>query len=101
MEIIGIKKVDDFRRNQSGLRNVVDGWRVTTEGALWKNYEEMKQTFPSADYNSLHGAYIFDLGKKYRLLVNVQFVAETVPLGRVSILDIMHHDDYDKWSHTK
>jgi len=99
--INGIDKVDEFAKKQSNLRNICKSWELRTMNASWQNRVELNQTFPSAGYNSLHDAYIFDVGKSHRLAANVFFVAKTLPIGIVNVIAVMDHTTYEKWSNKK
>lgn len=99
MQIVGIEKVEEFRKKHSNLKNTVTAWRQRVEEATWRSRTDAEETFPTLDYSSRHDAYIFNLGSRYRLIAETGFVTDLVPVGFVSVVDIMHHDEYMRWSH--
>lgn len=96
MQIIGIGTLHEFARSNSGLRSTIRRWISTTSQSEWSNSMELENSFPGADYNSRHDAYIFNLGGNFRLIAQITFSSAVV-----DILDIKNHDDYMKWSNKR
>lgn len=65
-------------------------WYSKAKAADWSDFQEMKQTFNSADYIGDEW-YIFDIGgNNYRIAAVVHFKTRTVFIKRV-----MTHGEYD------
>lgn len=93
MRIISHKKLRDFYEqagNQSA-RLPLERWYEITEKSEWKNFADIKQTFPATDYvGNQH--YVFNIGgNKYRLVVVVQFT-----ISRVYVRYVGTHAEYDQ-----
>lgn len=96
MQITGIRTLQEFARSHSGLRSTISSWISITSSSEWKNRKDLAKTFPRADYNSRHDAYIFNLGGNYRLITQIAYSS-----GIVDVLEIKNHDDYMKWSNKR
>jgi mRNA interferase HigB len=90
MRVISRKKLKIFwevhRRSEKPLR----AWFHEAKVARWKNYDEIKKDFPSADV--LPGnRVVFDIkGNDYRLVVKIHYNT-----GIVFIRFVGTHADYD------
>jgi len=68
---------------------LINGWN--SEKAEWKNHNELKADYPSADYVK-NNRYVFNLmGNNYRLVVVVVFFA-----GEINIRFAGTHAEYNK-----
>lgn len=93
MEIFGKEILDEF----AGLHKHADAplkrWLSHTRQSQWNNFNELKETFGTADY--YRGAVIFNIGgNKFRLIAIVIYDEK-----KVYIDQILTHRDYDenKW----
>ena len=50
MKIIGSEKLEDFIKKHADARNAIEKWVEKIEVAEWKNHNELKNDFLSADY---------------------------------------------------
>lgn len=93
MRIISHKKLRDFyeQERNKGAQTAFERWYEITEHAEWRNFADIKATFPATDYvGNQH--YVFNIsGNKYRLVVVIQFT-----ISRVFIRFVGTHAEYDK-----
>lgn len=88
--------VQFWERQPSGTpRNVaktaMTEWHTTASDANWKDFNELKKTFNSADYVA-DGKVVFDVGgNKYRIVGLVGYRTK-----RIFILFVGTHAEYDK-----
>lgn len=79
------------QRGHSGAVKPLKRWLKEVSNAQWQNHQDLKETFPSADYVK-DGRYVFNIGgNKYRLVAVVLFVG-----GVLDIRFIGTHAEYDK-----
>jgi mRNA interferase HigB len=70
--------------------NFLSTWHKIAEKAIWANWGELKQTFGTADRAG--NCTIFDAGNnRYRVIGRVNF-----DKGKIYILKVMDHEEYDK-----
>lgn len=83
--------LNDYVQRHSGAVKPLNRWLKEVSDAKWQNHQDLKETFPTADYVS-NGRYVFNIGgNKYRLVAVVLFVG-----GVLEIRFIGTHADYDK-----
>ncbi len=74
----------------------LSAWRRLAEKAAWANFASLKQTFGSAD--TVGNCVLFDVGNnRYRLIGRV-FYSPPPFQGRIYVLRVMDHQEYDKGS---
>jgi len=90
MVVLNYEAAEKFARKHARARSSLTLWRDVTLKATWKNFDDVKKTFRSAD---LYGScVVFDIGgNNYRLIAEIDYVAE-----QVSINEVMTHAEYDK-----
>ncbi len=92
MRIAGRDKITKFMRRHARSRSSLTSWLATAEEAQWKNPQDIKERFGSADFLS-ENRVIFNIsGNNYRLVVLVRYVE-----GQLLIVKIGTHAEYDKW----
>jgi len=101
MDIQGIGMAIKTAKKHPNLRKPIAGWQQKTESVLWTSPVDRKETFPTVDFIPARNAYTFEIGDSYRLAAAVTFCRVELPQGLVTIMDIMDHDEYMKWSHAK
>jgi len=69
-------------------------WHKLTKHADWANFGQLRQTFGSAD--QVDNCIVFDVGNNRFRLVGRVFYSKGERLGRVYVLRIMDHREYDK-----
>jgi len=91
MELIGQLLIDEFIKQYPRSEAPLNRWVKETKAAQWKNFSELRQTFPSADYVAPY--VIFNIGgNKFRTVAIVTFNKEMVKVER-----IMTHTQYNRW----
>lgn len=93
MRVVSHKKIKDFyeKLGREDSRAALERWYDIAENAEWKNLNDIKTDFPSADYvGNQH--YVFNIkGNNYRLVVVIKFM-----MGYVFIRFVDTHAEYDK-----
>ena len=96
MEIRGKKIIEDFCRKHADATMPLQHWMEYIEMAEWTNHNELKASFPSADYVG-NGRYAFNIkGNNYRLVAVVVFLR-----NRFDIRFLGTHADYNKIKNIK
>ena len=93
MRVVSHKKLKEFYETlgREDSRAALERWYEIAESADWKNFNDIKIDFPSADYiGNQH--YVFNIrGNNYRLVVVIKFM-----MGYVFVRFIGTHKEYDK-----
>ncbi len=83
--------LDDFIQRHSRAVKPMNKWVEEVMKSAWQNHNDLKETFPSADYVG-NGRYVFNIsGNNYRIITVVLFVGGILELRFVGT-----HADYDK-----
>ncbi|GAP72484.1 hypothetical protein SAMD00024442_33_6 [Candidatus Symbiothrix dinenymphae] len=91
MQILNKIEIEQYMIKHAVTRNALQAWIDTVEAAQWKNHNDLKETFPSADYVG-NARYVFNIkGNGYRIVAVVTFV-----MGFLSMRFIGTHAEYDK-----
>jgi mRNA interferase HigB len=93
MRIIGTDQIDTFCRNRRTSRRHFDRWLQAADGAVWKKWADVRQTYVRASKAGL--CVVFDVqGSSFRIVTRIDCEFEVV-----SILHVMTHQQYDqgKW----
>lgn len=73
MVIISKTVLNDFNQKHADTVDVLNGWYNTVKIADWKDYNALKNDFPSADYVG-GNRFVFNIkGNHYRLVALVFF----------------------------
>ena len=86
MRILGLPKLEEFKRNHADVRRPLDAWRLEVERASWQTTQDIKQSYRSADFLA-DNRVIFNIkGITYRLVVQVRYqnglvIVEWIGLG--------------------
>lgn len=99
MHIISRRKLTDFSANNAAAQKPLEAWFKIVSRASWRNFVELRQTFPSADL--VGRLTVFNLaGNKYRLIAKVTYRMGATD-GTVYVRAILTHAEYDKggWKH--
>jgi mRNA interferase HigB len=95
MRIIGTDHIEAFCRKRSAARRHFDRWLQAAEGAAWKKWADVKQTYARASKAGL--CVVFDVqGGSFRVITRIDYQFEVV-----SILHVLTHQQYDQgtWKH--
>ncbi len=50
MEVIGKDNLKEYAKKHQNARSSLTRWLKLTQGASWKNIQDLKATFPATDY---------------------------------------------------
>lgn len=74
MRILNKEVLDEFMDKHADAINSVNRWIEIVENNDFKNHNDLKRLFPSADYVG-NSRYVFNIkGNRYRFLVLIVFV---------------------------
>lgn len=91
MQLLGLPKLDDFKRKHADSRGPLDVWRVEVEQAQWSAPQDVKNRYPSASVLA-DNRVIFNIkGNTFRLVVKAKYQN-----GIVLIEWVGTHAEYDK-----
>lgn len=91
MQLVGLLKLDAFKRAHADSRGPLDVWQSEVEAANWSGPQEIKSRYPSASFLA-DNRVIFNIkGNAYRLVVKTRYQN-----GIVLIEWIGTHAEYDK-----
>lgn len=91
MQLLGLPKLEAFKRSHADSRGPLDTWRVEVESAQWDGPQDIKDRFPSASFLA-DNRVIFNIkGNTYRLAVKARYQN-----GIVLIEWVGTHAEYDK-----
>ncbi|MDR1371481.1 MAG: type II toxin-antitoxin system HigB family toxin [Dysgonamonadaceae bacterium] len=91
MQIFGKKEIEQFITRHAITKSAIENWIDIVEASEWKNHNDVKQAFPSADYVG-NAKYVFNIkGNGFRIVTVVVFVA-----GTVTVRFIGTHEEYNK-----
>lgn len=73
----------------------IQDWIDAVVRASWRNLQELRHDFPSADGVKLRSSFVVTVfnvkGNEYRLLVSVDYIHQ-----RVDALEVLTHAEYNK-----
>ena len=91
MQIFNKPAIERFAEKHSITRKALAQWADIVENSEWKNHNELKQIFPSADFVG-NARYVFNIkGNGFRIVAVVVFVA-----GTLTIRFVGTHEEYNK-----
>ena len=91
MRISNKEVLDVFMDKHADTRSPINKWVEVVENSHFKNHNELKNIFPSADFVG-NSRYVFNIkGNKYRFVVMVLFIN-----GSMEIRFCGTHPEYDK-----
>jgi mRNA interferase HigB len=97
MRVVGLHHVDTFKRKHPRSRSSLDRWIKIIRGTDFKNLNELKKVFPSAD--KVGKKVVFNVGgNKIRAITVIEY-----GICLLVITNILTHDEYDKgkWKDSK
>jgi mRNA interferase HigB len=98
MRIIKERFLKDASAQHPRAAEALDNWARSVRAAKWKNFAQIRDTFPKADQvrvKSQHTVYVFNIrGGEFRLIVAIHFDRQ-----RLYTLRFLTHTQYDenKW----
>lgn len=91
MVIISKAAINQFTEKHANSKDALEEWYHTVKQANWHNFNEVRQSFNSADYVG-QDRYVFNIkGNHYRLVAMIFFNVRTVYIKFIGT-----HSDYDK-----
>jgi mRNA interferase HigB len=92
MDVIGKKRLEQFKKDHADIRGQVNAWINEAEGVQWQNPHEIKAKYSTATFIG-DNRVVFNLkGTKYRLDVHVDYIRQMVIVKRIGT-----HAEYSKW----
>ena len=90
MVIITKSRLHEFAAIHSDAEDALDDWFRKTRDADWSSFQDVKQTFNSADYVG-NSRYVFNIrGNRYRLVALIHFNRRTLYIRFIGT-----HEAYD------
>lgn len=94
MHVISRRKLMEFAQRHPDALGALDAWYRMAARARWRSIRELRDVQPAADgvmVGSGNTVTVFNIGgNKYRLLAAIYYNR-----GRLFVLDILTHKDYD------
>lgn len=91
MQLVGLLKLDAFKRTHADSRGPLNAWQAEVETAKWSDSQDVKNRYPSASFLA-ENRVIFNIkGNTYRLAVKVRYQNEIALIEWVGT-----HAEYDK-----
>jgi mRNA interferase HigB len=90
LHVISRKRLLEAARRHAELGAPLDVWYRIARRASWKNLQDVREAFPSAD--GVGRQTVFNIkGNSYRLMVEINYKS-----GRIFIRDVLTHAEYDR-----
>jgi mRNA interferase HigB len=90
MKVISLKRIREASKAHSEWGASLQAWYKITKKAKWGSFQEVTQTFNSAD--SVGTCVVFNVGgNKCRLISYIRFSAK-----KLYVLHILSHAEYDE-----
>ncbi|MUG95299.1 type II toxin-antitoxin system HigB family toxin [Scytonema sp. UIC 10036] len=90
MHVISRKKLLEFSQIHADASVPLDNWYRITKAAKWKNLDEVRQDFSSAE--AVGNFTVFNIkGNNYRLIVDISYSTQ-----RIYVKYVLTHAEYDK-----
>ena len=73
MQLLGLIKLDNFKRKHADARGALDAWRIDVERTQWTGPQDVKSRYPSASFLA-DNKVIFNIkGNTYRLVIKAKY----------------------------
>ena len=93
MILTGKSELEAFKKKHPDSRKALIWWQEVVETSDFKDFIELKATFPAVDYVKGSRYTVFDIrGNNYRLAVVIVY-----RVNRCIVEKVMTHDDYLRW----
>lgn len=91
MRVVTFARIKEFSKQHPSADVALRDWYVKTQRCNWRNFNEIKKTFNSADFIG-NSRFVFNIkGNDYRLVAIIIFASQ-----KVYIRFIGTHSEYDK-----
>lgn len=95
MVLLGQDVLQRALRKHPVIANWIRDWTEAVLQARWRNLQELRRDFPSADGVKMRSSFVVTVfnvkGNEYRLLVSVDYIHQ-----RVDALEVLTHAEYNK-----
>ena len=91
MRIVSKKKIVDFYKENAASKTALELWYKKVNKAEWEHFNDLKQSFSSADYVGNHRVVFNIKGNDFRLIAIVIYISQ-----KVYIRWIGTHSQYNK-----
>lgn len=92
MKLVGLKKLEKFMTKHSRAKSPLSAWIQDTKDSEWKNTQDIKNRYRSADFLK-NNRVVFNIGgNNFRLVVIVRYQNGIVLVDKVGT-----HAEYNKW----
>lgn len=92
MLILGKKKLVEFIKKHTEIKDQLESWYSETSDADWKTPQHVKDRYSSASFLPNDRVVINIKGNKYRLDLKINFIRKIVIIKRIGT-----HAEYSKW----
>jgi len=102
MHVFSLRPLRGFWEKYPEAERPLRAWYKTTSKAEWKNFEDVKRTYSSAD--RARQFTIFDIGgNKCRLITVIHYGSKDTSVknrtaGKVYVAEVFTHEEYDAWN---
>ena len=91
MQLVGLLKLEAFKRTHADSRGPLNAWQAEVEAAQWGGSQDIKGRYPTASFLA-ENRVIFNIkGNAYRLVVKARYQNAIVLIEWVGT-----HAEYDK-----
>ena len=91
MQLLGLIKLDVFKKTHADARGALDAWQAEVQVAQWTGPQDVKSRYPSASFLA-DNRVIFNIkGNTYRLVVKARYQNEIMLIEWIGT-----HAEYDK-----
>ena len=91
MRIIAHRTIVKYGKQYPDAKIALDSWYKTVKTAVWKDFQDIKNTFNSVDYVG-NQRYTFNIkGNNYRLVGKILFVQQIIYIRFIGT-----HKEYDE-----
>jgi mRNA interferase HigB len=100
VRIIKVLTLNDYAKAYARARPSLKIWQSVVAAASWRNFNDVRSTFGSADLVHLPSGrtiVVFNIaGNEFRLIAAIHYTPQNPKYGRVYVRDFMTHSDYNK-----
>jgi mRNA interferase HigB len=95
MNLVGVRILTKASMHNKPLRTRIQAWSAAVDSAEWRNINDVRRTYPSADGVALDSGTVVTVfnvkGNNYRLLTWIDYADELV-----EVLEVISHAEYSK-----
>ncbi len=91
LNIISQKKLREFSSQHPDAKEALNTWYKVVSKTDWKDFNDLRSTYPSADFVGDNRVVFNIRGNNYRLIVRISFQHKTAMIKWIGT-----HAEYDK-----